>query len=120
MLTVAGFELLAIGHDHGEGLEALVVERLAGLIEHAETEHDLFQPLELAVQGTQRAGRAGLGAADDVAFEEQFALRLRAGGEPEHGECYGRNDPFFHWGPPNVVGVYPADHTWSCDVLTEA
>ncbi len=54
-------------------LSPLPSSDVAGLIENADAPHHLFQPLNWLFEHAERAGRAGLVAADDVAFEEQLA-----------------------------------------------
>src|SRR5688572_33210411 len=66
-------QLGAVGKQHDQALEAFVVERRARLIEDAEAPNHLIEPLELAGEHAERTGRAGLGAANDVALEEQLS-----------------------------------------------
>src|SRR5712691_9724279 len=78
-------ELLAIGQLDDHALEALAVERLAGLVEHADAPDDFFQALVLAGEHAEGAGRPRLGPADQVALEEELArgLRVRGRGRSE-------------------------------------
>src|SRR6188472_2522955 len=67
-----GVELLSVGQFDNHALEALVVERLPGRVEHADAPDHLLQPLELVAEHAERPGRALLRAAHQITFHEQL------------------------------------------------
>src|SRR6476620_11304301 len=102
MAIELGVELLSVGQFDNYALEALVVERLAGRVEHADTPDHLLKPLELVAKHAERPGRALLRAAHQVAFHEQLLARsLGARGvhEPNDGGQNHDNRNCFHKKP---------------------
>ena len=89
-------------------LSPLSSSDVAGLIEDADAPDHLLEPLELTGEHAERAGRAGLRAANDVAFEEQLAglLRLRGAGEAEHRQCDGRSGQKLHGMPSRATMLF--------------
>src|SRR6185295_14307257 len=75
MAIELGVELLSVGQLDNDAFEAVLVERLAGRVEHADTPDHLLQPLELVAEHAEGPGRARLCAAHQVAFHEQLLAR---------------------------------------------
>src|SRR3954447_3904484 len=103
MAVELGVELLSVGQFDDNALEALVVERLAGRVEHADTPDYLLQPLELVAEPAERPGRALLRAAHQVAFHEQLRARSPLGArgvrKPNDGGQTDDNRKCFHESP---------------------
>ena len=94
-------ELLAIGQFDNHALERLVVERLAGRVEHSDPPNYLFEALELVAEHAERAGRALLRPAHQIAFEEQLfgrgSLGVRRLHEGQYGYRGDRYKSFHKW-----------------------
>src|SRR4051794_33874464 len=103
MAIELGVELLSVGQFDDTALEALVAERLAGRVEHADTPDHLLQPLELVAEHAERPGRALLRAAHQVAFHEQLLARNPLGArgvhKPNDGGQADDNRKCFHESP---------------------
>ena len=112
MRAVFGVELLAVGELHDQALEPLVIERLAGLVEHANAPDHFFQALELVVEHTERSRRALLSAAHKVAFEEQLLCALGVGGagprQAGNGQREHREQADSHVDSPFIDGRWAA------------
>src|SRR3954467_14446290 len=103
MAIELGVELLSVGQLDDHALEALVIERLAGRVEHADTPDHLLQPLELVAEHAKRPGCALLRAAHQITFHEQLLARSPLGArgvhKPNDGGQTNDNRNCFHKSP---------------------